>query len=68
MDLERLTFLDPDVSDCPYAAYDALREQAPVYRDPVSRMYVITRYDDVRTVLLDTERFTAAASTRVRPC
>jgi cytochrome P450 len=60
MDLERLTFLDPEVSDCPYAAYDALREQAPVYRDPVSRMYVITRYDDVRTVLLDTERFTSA--------
>jgi len=60
VDLAQLTLLDPDVSDCPYAAYDALRDEAPVWRDPRTGMFVITRYDDVRTVLLDVERFTSA--------
>ena len=27
-------FTDPDVQDCPYEGYRALRDQAPVYRDP----------------------------------
>jgi len=60
VDLAQLTLLDPDVSDCPYAAYDALRDEAPPWRDPRTGMFVITRYDDVRTVLLDVERFTSA--------
>ena len=57
-------FLDPDVSDCPYDAYTALRDEAPVWLDPVTNMWVITRYDDIRELLADTERF---PSTRVRP-
>jgi cytochrome P450 len=55
-----IDFFDPDTSDCPYVAYDTLRDEAPVWRDPRTGMYVITRYDDVKTVLLDTERFTSA--------
>jgi cytochrome P450 len=49
--------LDGGVQQCPYPAYATLRDEAPVWRDPVTGMYVITRYDDVRTVLLDTDRF-----------
>lgn len=50
-------FTDPDVQDCPYEAYRALRDQAPVYRDPRTGQYVITRFKDLRQVLLDTENF-----------
>ena len=59
-DLDQLTLLDPAVSDCPYSAYAALRDEAPVWRDTRTGMFVITRYEDVRMVLTDTERFTSA--------
>jgi cytochrome P450 len=57
---DAIDFLDPDTSDCPYTAYDTLREEAPVWHDPRTGMFVITRFDDVKAVLLDTERFTSA--------
>lgn len=57
-------FLDPAVSDCPYDAYAELRDDAPVWLDPVTNMWVITRYEDVREILTDTERF---PSSRRRP-
>ena len=50
-------FLDPEVSGKPYEAYAELRREAPVYRDPRTGFVLITRYDDVRRVLLDTETF-----------
>ena len=49
--------MDPGVQNCPYAAYAALREMAPVYRDPATGYYVVSRYADLRQVLLDTENF-----------
>lgn len=52
-------FLDPDISGNPYAAYAVLRREAPVYRDPRTGFVVLTRYDDVRRVLLDTETFSS---------
>lgn len=52
-----LTFFDAEVQECPYAAYRQLQDEAPVYRDPVTGFYVITRYDDLRRILLDTETF-----------
>jgi len=54
-------FFDPATNDCPYDAYASLRSDAPVWRDPRTGMYVITAYDDVRMVLLDTARFTSAS-------
>ena len=53
-------FLDADTSDCPYTAYEHLRTEEPVWHDPRTGMYVITRYADVRAVLVDSERFTSA--------
>lgn len=52
-------FFDRATNDCPYHAYRALREQAPIWFDQRVGMWVITRYDDVKMVLLDTERFTS---------
>jgi cytochrome P450 len=57
MDLDDINFLNPDISDCPYSAYETLREQAPVWQDPRTKMWVVTRYDDVRMILTDVERF-----------
>lgn len=57
MNLDQVNFFDPAVNNCPYPAYDALRHEAPVWQDPRTGMYVITRYDDVKMVLNDTERF-----------
>ena len=58
--VEDIDFLDPDINDCPYHAYDTLRAEQPAWRDPRTGMFVITRYDDVREVLLDTETFSSA--------
>ena len=58
-----IDFLDPDTNDCPYHAYAELRDDAPVWRDPRTGMYVISRFEDVRRqVLLDTERFPSSRS------
>ena len=69
-----INFFDTETHDCPYHAYRQLRDEAPVWQDPVTGMWTLTRYEDIRTALLDTKRFTnrigsAAGSTEkgVRP-
>ena len=54
---DSVNFFDPATNNCPYTAYKTLRDQAPVWKDPVTGMYVITRYEDVRAILSDTDRF-----------
>ena len=56
-----IDFFDQDTNDCPYHAYETLRSQQPAWRDPRTGMFVITRYDDVREVLLDTETFSSGS-------
>lgn len=48
-----ISFADREVYACPFSAYDRLREEQPVYRDPKSGHYILTRYDDVRKALLN---------------
>jgi len=55
--LEEAALADVEVLECPYPTYDLLREQAPVWQDPATGLYVITRYDDLRKILLDTEHY-----------
>ncbi|HLG71498.1 MAG TPA: cytochrome P450 [Chloroflexota bacterium] len=43
--------LDPEVLANPYPLFRRLREEAPVHWDPYLHAWVITRYDDVLTVL-----------------
>jgi len=64
--LEEVDFFKSEISECPYSAYKVLREQAPVWEDPVSGMYVITRYEDIKEILVDTERFRNARKFRAR--
>ena len=48
-----LSFADPDIQRCPFPAYTRLRDEQPVYRDPISGTFILTRYDDVRKALLN---------------
>jgi pimeloyl-[acyl-carrier protein] synthase len=43
--------LDPDVLANPYPLYQRLRTEAPVHWDPYLHAWVVTRYEDVITVL-----------------
>jgi cytochrome P450 len=43
--------LDPDVLADPYPLYKRLRTEAPVHWDPYLHAWVVTRYEDVITVL-----------------
>ncbi|HEY6132185.1 MAG TPA: cytochrome P450 [Halioglobus sp.] len=49
--------LDPLIRNNPFPFYRALREQQPVYYDPQLDVYLISRYEDVMTVLRDTVNF-----------
>lgn len=53
-----INFFDTDTQACPYDAYQTLRSEAPAYRCPLSGMYIITRFDDVKRVLTDAKNFT----------
>ena len=68
LNLEEVNFFDPEISECPYSAYKVLRDQAPVWHDNVSGMFVITRYEDIKEILIDTERFRNARNrTKLNP-
>jgi len=53
----------PDFLADPYPFYRRLREEDPVHWSPRLKAWVLTRYDDVRSVLLDRE----ISSDRMRP-
>ena len=57
--LEEINLLDAKLQNCPYHAYQLLRDEAPVWIDPITGFYVVSRFDDMRRVLLDTENFSS---------
>lgn len=57
--LADINFLEAELQNCPYHAYRMLRDEAPVWRDPVTGFYVITRFEDLRRVLLDTTQYSS---------
>jgi cytochrome P450 len=54
--------LTPEAIDNPYPIYRELRETAPVYWSDALRMWLITRYEDVRAVYRDHERFSSVGA------
>ena len=50
--------VSPEVLECPYDFYRRVREEAPVHRTPMG-FYVVSRYEDVLSVVRDTERFSS---------
>jgi len=56
-EIKKINFMDPKTQSCPYSAYEKLRDECPIYFMPDLGFYMITRYEDGRKVLLDTETF-----------
>ncbi|MEN3951720.1 cytochrome P450 [Iodidimonas sp. SYSU 1G8] len=59
---DEVNLLDVEVQECPYPAYKMLRDEAPIWKDPVTGFYTVTRYEDLRKVLMDTESFSNSRS------
>lgn len=57
--VEDFSFMDPAVQSDPFEFYEVLHEQCPVYRMPETDMYMVTKYEDMREVLKDTELFSS---------
>ena len=45
-----------------YSTFDAARAEQPVFFSPMMNLWVVTRYDDVKAVLKDTETFSSAGA------
>ncbi len=57
-DVRATVLVTPEVLACPYDYYRRVREEAPVHRTPLG-FFVVSRYDDVLSVVRDTERFSS---------
>jgi cytochrome P450 len=51
-------FFDAETNRCPYPAYSRLRDEAPVWQDPKTGMFFLSRFEDIRAALADPETFT----------
>jgi cytochrome P450 len=50
-------FFDEKVLNCPYDFYETLQEQAPVYQLPDTNIFMVTRHEDIKQLLKDTETY-----------
>ena len=55
----------PRFRDDPYPVYRALREHAPVHFAPESKMFCVSRHDDVSQVLRRADLFSSSAMATV---
>jgi cytochrome P450 len=60
--VEDVNLMDPATQENWYPAYDILREQAPCYSMPQLDLHVLTRYEDIMTILRRPEDFTVGRS------
>jgi cytochrome P450 family 142 subfamily A polypeptide 1 len=61
---DAVNVLDPDFYVDPSDAYRWLRDEAPAFWDPVQKMWVISRYDDIVAVEKDGGRYSSASGSR----
>ena len=54
---ENINMLDFSVQQCPFHAYDVIREKYPVWFDEKNGFYFVTDYNILREILLDTKNF-----------
>ncbi|HET6509154.1 MAG TPA: cytochrome P450 [Baekduia sp.] len=52
-----IDFASAETIQCPFHAYRELRDEAPVWKDPITSTFQVTRYEDVRKIVLDPENF-----------
>jgi len=60
-----ISFADPQVAACPFAAYRELRPRQPVYHDPKTGLYEVLGAAEIRQAALDPETFTCLMPSRV---
>jgi cytochrome P450 family 142 subfamily A polypeptide 1 len=60
----QINVLDPEFYVDPWEAYRWLQDEAPVFWDPIQRLWVISRYEDVRSVEKDGEKFSSFSGSR----
>jgi cytochrome P450 len=65
IDLETLSFLDSEIQECPFPAYEELHKRSPVFLDKRAGFYVVTRYDDIRKIVADPARFSSAGTVEI---
>ena len=58
-DIDPRVFASREYADDPYPTLRLLRDHHPVYRNPLTEQWLITRYDDVCAAFRDTERYSA---------
>jgi cytochrome P450 len=51
--------MHPDLLKCPYAMNQRLHREAPVYKDPLSGIFFVSRYADVVAMASDHETFSS---------
>lgn len=56
------SFFDPVVQDDPFDVYREMHQKCPVHQLPENGMFMVTRYEDVREMLTDPERFSSRPS------
>lgn len=52
-------FFDPQVLEAPFEFYKLLRTEAPIYNLPETNIYMVTRHEDIRAMLKDTETYSS---------
>ena len=57
-----VNFFDPATQEDWYPSYDLLREEAPIWHMPGTNVYVLTRFDDIQTVLRRTDLYLRGAT------
>ena len=51
----------PDIRADPYSRYRVLRDEAPVHYAPESKVWCVSRYDDVMGILNDPQTYSSEA-------
>ena len=59
-----INVLDPAFYVDPWQAYRWLRDEAPVYWDPVQKLWAVSRYRDVCDIENDAERYCSSDGSR----
>lgn len=57
---EALCFLNPQTRENPFPIYDHILRERPIYFDPAVRLFIVSRYDDIRRILIDPQTFSSA--------
>ncbi len=56
-----MQFLDPTLLDDPYPHYQAWRDEQPIWFDEPTQSYILSRHDDVNSVLKNAKTYSSSA-------